>query len=321
MNKVLVIGVSGQEAHETDVRNYYLAIDAAATVHIAMVGAGTPSGSIVAYLANVAACVDYAIQNDYITIVRSYTGVYTYKPEWDEAIAAGIMVYHAHGSNSHVLLEEPPRMFGAICVGGGKAGVNERSYGKMEAFDKTAAEATEESWATPTYAARGGLLREADNALTLWDVRAKQRMGCSYYLTGWVPDGGYGEAGPAPETAIALQPPLEVYAVKSGDNTTVTLYWENFAQSRWSKTRIVKQSDGKTIYTGTGEQHTYYSDVEGNETFLFYSEDAEGNLSAAVSYAQVTVTGLKIYYFPVPFPTEEAMQYIYRSSLGVRKFV
>jgi hypothetical protein len=303
--KALVIGSVGDESHEESVRTYFLAVDPSAAVHIAEIGTGTPSGNIVTYQTDIAGCVAYAIANSYNIIIRSYTGIYNYKVEWDEAIENGIAVYHAHGSNAHELLASPPRMFGAIAIGGGKNNINERSYGKMERFDKTAGDLTEESWATPTSAARGALIQAEYPTFNLWDIRALQRMVDSYYETAWVEDGGYGQGSAiipvvANANEIDLQPPLETWAQKSGDNKTVSFLWENFIQTRWNKTRIVRADTGATIYEGTGTSATFYSDVDGNLTFKFYSVDAQGNLSRDESYSQINITGLEVYQLTAP---------------------
>jgi hypothetical protein len=156
--KILVIGNVGNESHENSVRNYALQQLPTAQVDIAEIGSGTPSGNIVTYQASVAACVSYAITNGYDAIVRSYTGLWANKLEWDTAWVAGILVVHAHGGNAHTLLTTPPDIWGAAVACGAGNGSNQCSYGNgLEFYDSPAEVQTPpfaESWSTPIVACK-----------------------------------------------------------------------------------------------------------------------------------------------------------------------
>jgi len=156
--KILVIGNVGSESHENSVRNYALEQLPTAQVDIAEIGAGTPSGHIVTYQASVAECVSYAIANGYDAIVRSYTGVWSYKLEWDAAWAAGILIGHAHGSNSHVNTNSGYDIWGSPILCGAGNGSNQCSFGNdLEFYDSPKEIQTSpfaESWATPIVAAK-----------------------------------------------------------------------------------------------------------------------------------------------------------------------
>ena len=158
--KILVIGSVGNESHENSVRSYALEQLTTAQVDIAEIGTGTPSGNIVIYQASIAACVSYAIANNYDAIVRSYTGVWSNKLEWDTAWAAGIIVVHAHGSNSKINTNSGYDIWGSpvLCGAGILITGKQCSYGNdLEFFDAPSENQSapfEESWSTPIIAAK-----------------------------------------------------------------------------------------------------------------------------------------------------------------------
>jgi phage gp36-like protein len=302
--KALVIGDAGNEVHDETVRTYFLASAPGGwTCDIVMRGAGAPNGHIVAYLATMDLCVDYAIDNGYDIVIRSYTSCYSYKAEWDIATEAGIIVLVAHAQNLHARYTSPPRLFSAITVGGGNV-ANELSYGPgLEIFDLPADLVLAESWCTPTAAGRVAKFFDDHPAYNLFDAREHLREAASFY-DNWVEDGGYGRATSGAEAALDLAPPLEVYALIDDGRRGVTFYWENFISTRFYQTRITKD-DGTIIYQGTDVTFHWVSDVEGSEIFHFYSEDGDGELSPDEPFSTVTIDGLELPVLPEPAPVPE----------------
>ena len=134
---------------------------------------------------------------------------------------------------------------------------------------------------------------DANPQYNIWDARQHLRQSSSYYQTGWIEDGGYGRppAHPARIAVLDPAPPLEIQAVKSPDGYSVTLSWQNFLQSSFAET-VIMRKDGRTLYHGTGTSFVWRSDVNGDETFRFFSRDKSGRLSRAESYTVLPVTGL-----------------------------
>jgi hypothetical protein len=208
MKKVLIIGSVGSESHENSVRNYYLEQCATDQVDIAEIGAGTPSGNIVTYQDDIAGCVSYAIANGYNIIVRSYTGVWVFKLEWDVAAANGILVVNAHGGNSHVNTNSGYDVFQnvVLCGAGTSASGNASSYGSDLEFFDTPAEVQSapfaESWATPIIAAKLSQVMQAKNC-TFREARFLYTRTTASLAGSWTPENGFGIIDVA--AAIALQ--------------------------------------------------------------------------------------------------------------------
>jgi arginyl-tRNA synthetase len=87
-------------------------------------------------------------------------------------------------------------------------------------------------------------------------------------------------------------PPLEIQAARSPEGDAVVLSWQNFLQSSFAET-VIQRSDGRTIYEGTGTNFVWRSDVNGDETFRFFSRDKAGRLSKPESYTVLPVEGLR----------------------------
>jgi hypothetical protein len=134
---------------------------------------------------------------------------------------------------------------------------------------------------------------DANPRYNIWDARQHLRQSSSYYPTGWVEDGGYGRppAQPARIPVLDPAPPLEIEATRSPDGTSVTLSWQNFLQSSFDETVIMRKDD-RQIYHGTGTNFVWRSDVNGDETFRFFSRDKSGRLSRPESCTVLSVTDL-----------------------------
>jgi hypothetical protein len=107
---------------------------------------------------NPADVVDEAIAEGAVMIIRSMTGLWAHMGQWDRATENGVIVVHAHGSNSNVRLSDPPDLDSAVAVGGEDPAdgslEDDRSYGPGLEVDAIAHDgATAQSWATPTVAA------------------------------------------------------------------------------------------------------------------------------------------------------------------------
>jgi len=108
---------------------------------------------------NVSGAIDKAISKSCKIVIRSYSNVWDFKEEWDRAWDNGILVVHAHGSNSNVDLTTPPELRPSVMAVGGESPAgsyeDERSYGDGLELDAIAHDgSTAESWATPTVAAQ-----------------------------------------------------------------------------------------------------------------------------------------------------------------------
>lgn len=313
MRKALIIGHFDSNLwHEYWVRDGFLASAPSGWLcHIAQVSGTIINERVVVNPASVAAAVQYAIDNNYTIIIRSYTEVFSYKLEWDFALINNIAVLHAHGSNSRIQLTSPPFLISAICCSFGN-GTNQASYGPgLELWDTGGSQ----SYATPTAGGKAALLIDENPDYNVWDVRQSLRELASYYATGWVEDGGYGKTNIGGLMQLDLAPPLEIRAVKSADNKKVTFYWKKFLQTRFNKV-IIKRLNGQIIYEGTAESFLWYSDVVGSETFKIFSSDINGVLSHEESYTIITIAGLLV-YVPLLNPPEPRVP-TNNSSVGVK---
>jgi hypothetical protein len=268
-----------------------------------------PRSPLVALQPDLSAMISYAISNDYRILVAPVAepdrDLYRYKSAWDRATAAGILVVLPHHASLSISRApqarrlSPPRLFSAITVGEGTI-TNQFSFGPgLEFFDApTQPDRAPVGFATQTDAAAvvAGKLAQILDAFpgyNSWDARQHLRQSASHYAAGWVEDGGYGRP-PAYAVKIAAldpAPPLDIQATTSPRGGAVTFSWQNFLQSSWAVT-VIQRKDGRTIYQGTGTNFVWRSDVDGDETFGFFSRDKFGRLSRAESYSVVPVQGL-----------------------------
>jgi hypothetical protein len=268
-----------------------------------------PIGPVVAVLPNFSAMVNYAISNHYRMLIapvtRAEADLYGFKSDWDRAVGAGVLVVTPHNASPSMSRRpqarrlSPPRLSSAITVGSGITN-NLRSFGPgLEFFDDPEIPGSTEGSLTSLGAAilvAGKLAQilDANPGYNLWDARQHLRQGSSYYATGWVEDGGYGRP---PQRSAKIEqldpaPPLEIRAERAADGKSVVLSWENFLQSSFAES-VVARGDGRSIYHGKATEYVWRSDVEGEETFKFYSKDKAGRLSRQESFAVVRVEGLR----------------------------
>ena len=268
-----------------------------------------PRGPLVAVLPDVFAMVSYAISNQYRILVAPVAypdrDLYGYKSAWDRATAAGILVvlpHHASLSTSRAPQSRrlsPPRLFSAVTVGEGTT-TNRLSFGPgLEFFDTPAARSpvppgfANQMDAAAVIAGKLAQILDAHPHYNIWDARQHLRQSSSYYATGWVEHGGYGcpPVQPAKIAVLDPAPPLEIQATKATGGDSVTFSWQNFLQSNFAET-VITRNDGRTIYHGTGTNFVWRCDVNGEETFRFFSKDRSGRLSKSESYTVIPLAGL-----------------------------
>lgn len=282
--KALVIGHTPYEWHELLVRQKFLEVAPSNWVcEIVMVGSGTPSYPIVAYVQNIAQAVQYAVNNNYKIIIRSYSNPVGYLTEWEYAYENNIIVVHAHGSNSAVELLSPSFLLrSVICVSGGITN-NQRSYGNgLELFDATPSGETEQSWATPVVAGRIAHLMNEYPSANICTIRGILRQKCTNYQSGWNKYNGYGRPINPNPSVIDVQPPFEITYSKN-DKNIYTFRWKNCTQDGFQATRVVLNNS--VIYEGTGESFSFSSYVLiPNAQVKFYTK-ANNNYSRDELYS------------------------------------
>jgi hypothetical protein len=265
-----------------------------------------PIGPVVAVLPDFSAMASYAISNHYRILVAPVAypdrDLYHFKSDWDRATAAGILVVLPHHTSISTSRKpqarriSPPRLFSAVTVGEGVT-TNRLSFGPgLEFFDTPATRSplTNQMDAAAVIAGKLAQILNACPHYNIWDARQHLRQSASYYATGWVEDGGYGRppAHPARIAVLDPAPPLEIQVTRSAGGDFVTFSWQNFLQSSFAET-VISRKDGRTIYHGTGTNFVWRSDVNGAETFRFFSKDKSGRLSKSESYTILPVTGLR----------------------------
>ena len=269
--------------------------------------ASFPAGPVAAVLPDFSAMVSYAISNHYrivlAPVVFAEQDLYHSKSDWDRATAAGILVvlpHHASLSPSRkpqARRLSPPCLSSAVTVGVGLT-TNRLSFGPgLEFFDVPAARTptglTNQMDAAAVVAGKLAQVLDAFPHYNPWDARQHLRQSSSYYATGWVEDGGYGRPPAQPVKLATLDPapPLEIQAIRSAEGDSVTFSWQNFLQTSFAET-VIMRKDGRAIYRGNGTSFRWPSDVAGDETFRFFSQDKSGRLSKSESYTIFNVTDL-----------------------------
>jgi hypothetical protein len=268
-----------------------------------------PQGDVVAVLPDYKSMVSYAIQKQYRLLIvpagrREKVDLYQFKSEWDRAVSNGIavvMVHYGWEIPSIVAAARkttPPDLFSAIVVGGGIT-TNERTYGPgLELYDCIPAHQvwpadTTQNAGAAAVAVKLARILDVNTNYNIWDARQHLRQSASHYKQGWSEESGYGRASDAVVTIseLDLAPPLEIKVLKSEDGKSVSFAWENFLQRDFAESVIAK-GDGTVIYHGNGTSHVWKSDLNGEETFHFYSQGKAGKRSREEPYTVVGVTGL-----------------------------
>lgn len=221
-------------------------------------------------------------------------------PFWGWAVDNGMMPFAPQGYNAiGVRLADSIGIKTAISVAGGST-ENLTTYGpSVEVFDALPIwasyanfEDAVQSWANQAVAAKFARILDAHPNYNIWDARQHLRQAASFWTNGWSETNGYGRVN---ENAVVGKllpgPPVEFYARKSRNRHQVIFTWRNFLQSDFAAT-VIARKDGRLVYEGRGTNFVWTSDVDGDETFLYWSKNRAGEKSRMESYQTRTVTGL-----------------------------
>jgi hypothetical protein len=210
MKKCLVIESSTtNEIHGYWVRTYFMLTNPTWQCDVAyLVGTGAPSGYVVYNGGSIggpvgmSGVVQFAIENGYDMISRSYQSFMIFKLQWDIAFAAGIQVVHAHFSNDHVENNDAPYLIQSVITVAGGVTENIRSWGNgLEFFDSVPLtypflhpdwnENTVESFATPIVAAKIALIMDGCPTESIQEIRYRAQRTASQ-ADNWTPHDGFG---------------------------------------------------------------------------------------------------------------------------------
>jgi hypothetical protein len=220
-------------------------------------------------------------------------------PFWDVAIDNGMMPFAPHFNNAHARVEDPMGIKAASGVGGGSK-VNVYSYGPSLEFHDALPmwltrqnfEDAAESWANQAVAAKFAKILDAHPRYNIWDARQHLRQAGSHYAPGWTEEEGFGRVDEkAAVTTLLPGSPVEFWSPKSHSNRQVLFSWRNFQQSDFAAT-VIARNDGRIIYEGTGTNYVWTSDLDGEETFKYWSKNKAGVTSRLESFNSRTVKGL-----------------------------
>ncbi len=188
----------------------------------------------------------------------------------------------------------PPGLFPGVSVAGGVV-ENTSSYGPgVEFIDALPNGDAAQSWANQAVAAKFAKVLDENRNYNIWDARAHLRQSASKWQEGWNERNGYGR--PTTDTDIIRllpEPPVQFATRVSADGRQVLFTWRNFTQSRF-RTTVIARGDGRIIYKGKGTRFVWNSDVNGSETFRYWSRDNAGQTSPIQSYQVRTVSGLSL---------------------------
>jgi hypothetical protein len=210
---------------------------------------------------------------------------------WGCAVDNGIMPFAPHyNNNPHYYFSNPAGIGAAVSVAGGFT-TNFTSYGPSLEFIGATPD-TAESWAKEEPAAVFAHILDAHPNYNIWDAREHLRQCASFWATGWTEENGYGRVNEhAPVGKLLPGPPVAFAPVRARDRHRVIFTWRNFLQSDFAAT-VIARRDGRIIYDGAGTNLVWASDVNGAETFTYWSRNRAGEKSRMESYQTRTVTGL-----------------------------
>jgi hypothetical protein len=255
MPKVLIHDINfSPGAHGDSVKDYFL-------------NDAPNDWSVVEYLdtggsyTEVEQAVDKAINEGCIMIIRSATGIWDYKDQWERAFSEGILPVNAHGSNSLTELSDPPYIPEVIVTPGAEDpddSDEETSFGPglemdAEPYDGSIAQ----SWAAPTIAA--AIARQYNRGYTLQEARMFVRQACDDYTDGWDKETGYGtfvSGGSIPKSGLDPHDPLEIQSENIG-NGFRKISWKNNTIGPFEGTKL--SNGNQEIDAGTYEDAIYYN--------------------------------------------------------------
>ena len=221
-------------------------------------------------------------------------------PFWGVALDNGMMPFAPQGNNTRGLRMGGTVMLGApVSVAGGSV-ENITSFGNgvelIDALPLWASHANYEdaaqSWANQVVAAKFARILDAHPGYNIWDARQHLRQAASFWARGWDETNGFGRVN---EKAVVnkLLPgaPVQFFARKSRSRRQVSFTWRNFLQSDFAAT-VIARKDGRIIYEGAGTNFTWTSDVDGDETFRYWTKNKAGERSRIETWQTWTITGL-----------------------------
>ncbi len=229
-------------------------------------------------------------------------------PYWDAAVDNGMMPFAPQGNNNPGLrVEDTVGLKAAVSVAGGSRS-NSSSYGPNTEFidalptwlTHTAYEDAAQSWANQVVAAKFAHVLDTHPGYNIWDAREYLRQAASGWASGWNEKNGYGRIDENAKVDHLLPgPPVDFKTMVSEDRNHVLFSWHNFLQSDFAAT-VIARKDGRVIYDGRGTNYLWTSDVDGQETFTYWSRNTQGEKSRMESYQTRTVTGLSSTPRPTP---------------------
>jgi hypothetical protein len=220
-------------------------------------------------------------------------------PFWTNALDSGIMPFAPQGNNDPGMrFDDPPGLFPAVSVAGGITD-NASSYGPgVEFIDALPNGDSAQSWANQAVAAKFAKILDDHRNFNIWDARAYLRQSASNWQAGWNERNGYGRPDPNQNIPrLFPEPPLQFTPTVTADGRQVIFTWRNFPQTRFTAS-VIARSDGRIIYRGRATRFVWNSDVNGTETFRYWSRDNSGRTSPIQSYQVRTVSGLTRFQTP-----------------------
>ena len=256
--------------------------------------------------------ITYVITHGYDIVIQSKSAAWSSVSWWDSLTDAGVLCVVAHNDDTSQESSNPPYLFSPITCGEGHLH-NQESWGPgLELFTDEGAILYGESLSTPTIAGQIANIFNLHPTYNLFDARQHLRQTCTFYPT-WTEQDGYGHIQNEDFSTLDLAPPLAIQAILATDCKSVIFVWRNFLQTRFHQIRIVKESTGEIIYRGIGQATLQYpvcfdwvSNVSGTETFIFRTEDLNGNLSPVPTNASIQVLGLIQAIAPPNIDTEDS---------------
>lgn len=248
----------------------------------------------------------------------SYTNTYDHRTAIQYAVAAGVIVVYAHGSNSHIQLPVPP--FEAILVGQfSLTDVSELSYGIGLTIISRGPIGSGESYSTPAVAGICGLLLAKNLTWNIYDIWSALIQICQK-PTGmggavWHIEYGFGipDAYAALQLTQAQLKPLPVIDATIATTTFgIQLTWNNLPTTNFHHFEVRRklnsmpsnETDGTLVYNGIEESYYDKLALSGNWYYAVFGVDSNGNYSlyAAVTnfYTQKNIS----YTAPVPVITD-----------------
>lgn len=219
---------------------------------------------------------------------------------WSAAVENGIMPFAPHGNNTlNLRIADAVGIGPCVSVAGGSKYTLNTHGPSLEFFDALPIWASHsdfedaaQSWANQNVAAKFAKILDAHPEYNIWDARTHLRQSASHWETGWTEKNGYGR--PNAETPVGKllpAPPVQFRTKISRDGRQVQFTWQNFLMSDFAAT-VITSKDGKELYRGSGTNFLWTSDVKGQATFLYWSENKAGDRSRMESYQERTVLGL-----------------------------